>query len=53
MHRYREKLEERLKKWAVPEYMYKPSTFPVFLSGSGYVMTRKEKASMSVILTLV
>ena len=34
------RMPERLKKWSVPKSVYSKSHFPVFLSGSGYVMTR-------------
>ena len=45
VHRYYEKMSPRVQKWAVPKYMYKWSSFPVFLSGSGYVIGGKEAAN--------
>ena len=40
VHRYYKKLPERLKKWAVPWYMYTERKFPPFLTGHAYVMTK-------------
>lgn len=39
VHRSYSKLPDRMKKWAVPRYMYAKPTFPPFLSGSGYLVT--------------
>ena len=34
--------DDRLKKWAVPRYMYKHRRFPKFLSGSGYFVEKND-----------
>ena len=34
--------DDRLKKWAVPRYMYKSRHFPKFLSGSGYLVNKDD-----------
>lgn len=58
VHRFYAKMTPRLQRWAVPKYMFKGTTFPVFVSGSGYVMTKKvaecilEKSKVSNCLSL-